>query len=244
MRYKRYIVSLMLFAFMFCLISNTLKAQEEEEPAVPGMMSNPKMKSALMSALFPGLGQLKNNQKTKAYIFMGTGAVLLGTTVFMALSANKLWDDYANNRAYADFDTPEDRVRYDKYGKQADTTTIMLGLTLAFWTYNIVDAYLYAPKVVSSSEPFPVSEEIEKIEDEVLEEPEEAEEKVLDEPKDIEKEMQELEEKAEESKESEDQGIENEEPELLEEETIPAEETGEPKSELELEESTGSESTE
>ena len=240
MVYKKIITFIILISFAI-FISAALQAQALDEAAGSGMMSNPKIKSAMMSALFPGLGQLANNQKTKAYIFIGTGAVLLSSTIFMALSANKLWGDYADNRPYADFDTPDDRVRYDKYAKQADTTTILLGVTLAFWTYNIVDAYLYAPKGSSSAETVPLSEDIEKAEEEVSEEikkTEELEEAVdLKEVKDIEKEMEELEKEDKDLEKAVEPETE-EEPQELEEEVIPAEEeTGEP----ELEESTESE---
>jgi DNA-directed RNA polymerase subunit RPC12/RpoP len=122
---------------------------------------SPEMKSALRSLLFPGLGQLNNGQETKAYIFMGVGAALLGTTIYMGISQNNLWKDYESSLTKSD---------YDAYKSRVHTANIFIGITSAFWAYNVVDAYLGAKEQTSSSRGYGLRRSVTSIEDESAEE--------------------------------------------------------------------------
>ncbi len=102
--------------------------------------SSPKVNSAVMSLLFPGLGQKKNGSKLKSYIFMGTGAALLGSTLYMHINSKKSWYKYIEDKARLDHNTDS----YKDYKKNADIADICFGVTTAFWTYNIIDAYIGA----------------------------------------------------------------------------------------------------
>lgn len=159
---KSKIIILMLMTVIMIVFTDTGYAQRLttiDSSSRQGTSSQ--MSSALWSTLFPGIGQLKNNEKSKAYIFMGVGGALLGTTLYMGLSQNNLWKDYVNSETKSD---------YDSYKSRVQTANIFIGITSAFWIYNVVDAYLGAKKSSLDRDtkrkktryPMPVEEKIEE----------------------------------------------------------------------------------
>ncbi len=115
---------------LFFIIAFTIKGYSDKG-------KNPGITPALKSLLFPGLGQLHNGQKNKGITFMIIGASLIGTTAYMAYSTMPWWDEHNKTRTDSS---------YDNYVNRCYTANIFIGLTSAFWLYNVYDAYSTAKK--------------------------------------------------------------------------------------------------
>ncbi len=88
--------------------------------------------AAMKSLLFPGLGQKANGDIRKSKNFMLLGAGLLGVTGYLIYSSYSLWDTYKQNIT---------DVNYNKYTGRVDQANIAIGITAAFWLYNVYDAF-------------------------------------------------------------------------------------------------------
>ncbi len=130
------IISLMLcFAVLSCFIG---KAYSQT--------SKPEINAGLRSLLFPGLGQKYNKEDKKSLIFMIAGGALLATTGYMIYNQSAMYNDYKSaadafngNKSQATWDTADSK--YSEYGSSLRTANIVIGITSAFWAYNIYDAY-------------------------------------------------------------------------------------------------------
>lgn len=94
--------------------------------------------AAIRSAVVPGWGQYFNGDKTRAGIVAGAEAALIVSSVIMYSKADSTYSDYERKGV------PDDPL-YDEYKSQKKTADILLGLAIAGWVYNIVDAYLFSP---------------------------------------------------------------------------------------------------
>jgi hypothetical protein len=131
----RFVVVFLLAAFtgmLYAEAAQSGKPFENIKPAGAGGSPGPSIKAGLCSLMFPGIGQFQNKQAAKGAVFMGIGAILLGTTLYMGLSQSSLWNTYAGSRTSVD---------YDKYKTRVDTANFFIGITAAFWTFNVIEAY-------------------------------------------------------------------------------------------------------
>jgi len=100
---------------------------------------NIKLKSAILSTIFPGLGQMYSRKHIKGIVFISTGAILLGASLYTGLYSQGLWIDYEY------WQTEDNYKRYKaRAEKWVPTANILIGVTITFWTYNIIDAYISA----------------------------------------------------------------------------------------------------
>ncbi len=88
------------------------------------------------SAVLAGWGQLYSGDSTKGYIFMGSEILLLGGSVATYLIQDKAYDDYST--AKSDFDN-----KWDSYESKLLLCQITIGITVAFYLYNLIDAAFF-----------------------------------------------------------------------------------------------------
>ncbi len=102
------------------------------------------MNASLRSLLLPGWGQFFNQQKTKGYII--TAGALAGLTgaILMYSKANDTYSKYEKKKE------PEHPL-YDDYCEQLDTSRICGYVAAAFWTWGVIDAYLFASSSTTSA---------------------------------------------------------------------------------------------
>ena len=102
------------------------------------------MNASLRSLLLPGWGQFFNQQKTKGYIItVGALAGLTGA-ILMYGKANDTYSEYEDNGI------PDDSL-YDDYCAQLDTSRMYGYVAAAFWTWGVIDAYLFASSSTTSA---------------------------------------------------------------------------------------------
>jgi len=97
------------------------------------------MNAVLRSMIFPGWGQLFNNEPGKAYLTMGAEAALLATALTFHIQADNKYDEYHENRE-GDVDARGDA---DDYLAMRNVT---LGIAAGVWAYAMIDAYLQTRK--------------------------------------------------------------------------------------------------
>ncbi len=127
---------ILIIIFAFLIINNGF-AQRLSNNNLLLRNINLQVKPALLSTLFPGLGQLENKQKAKGYAYLGIGAVLLGTAIYTGLYSQSLWGTYENYQTEANYNAYKKRAE-----KWTPTANIFIGITATFWFYNILDAYM------------------------------------------------------------------------------------------------------
>ncbi len=128
------LISIILFIF---IIINIGFAQQFSNNNIILKNIDIQASPALISALFPGLGQFENKQNTKGYAYLGVGAVLLGTAIYTGLYSQNLWETYENYQTEANYNVYKKRAE-----KWAPIANIFIGITATFWFYNIFDAYM------------------------------------------------------------------------------------------------------
>ncbi len=101
------------------------------------------------SAILAGWGQHYSGAKTKGYIFMGSEVLLLGGSIASYLVQDKAYDDYKD--ATSDFDN-----KWDTYKNRVTLCQIAIGVTSAFYLYNLIDAAFITKNVNISSKESPV----------------------------------------------------------------------------------------
>jgi len=116
---------------VLCLLAASILAAPVLAEDSPGKFPGSPMSYALKSVLFPGFGQISKGQKAKGAIFIGLGAILLGTTIYMGSTIESKWSVYKNNQT---------RANYDAYASWARTTNVFIGVTIGFWGINVLDA--------------------------------------------------------------------------------------------------------
>lgn len=93
---------------------------------------------ALRSLLYPGLGQLYQNKKTKGYLFLG-----FETASIIGLVASHLLTNSAHNK-YLDARLPSDiEEKYDNYKFWYQTRIGFTITTIGVWIFNYVDATIF-----------------------------------------------------------------------------------------------------
>lgn len=93
--------------------------------------------AALRSLAFPGLGQVYNRQKLKAYAFAGTEVALLGGAATFHLLAK------SEHRKYRRADTASDATYYyQRASTRYQTRNWLLVGAAAVWGLNVVDAWV------------------------------------------------------------------------------------------------------
>ena len=85
------------------------------------------------SAIFSGWGQCYSGAKVKGYIFMGTGALLVGSSIFTYITQDNAYDHYKS--ASSDFNK-----KWDKYVDKLSLCQTVIGITCVFYIYNLIDA--------------------------------------------------------------------------------------------------------
>lgn len=102
--------------------------------ALPAASPDPG-KAALLSTLFPGLGQFYNGQKLKGAFFLTAGAYFGAQTLYSA------YHTYGALRTYRQTGDESDHRRYQAWFRQ--TMSHLFGY-LTVWGYAIADAYVTA----------------------------------------------------------------------------------------------------
>jgi hypothetical protein len=117
---------------------------EEESSDVINVNFNSKTptNSLIRSAIYPGWGQLFNQQKTKGYVLIGTESTLILGSVYYFFQASKKYDDYTDKGIISG-------PLYDDYQKTYDTAMLAVGIAAATWIYGMVDAYYASPYFAS-----------------------------------------------------------------------------------------------
>ncbi len=88
------------------------------------------------SAIFAGWGQKYFSYNLKGYIFMGSELLLLSGSVATYIIQEKAYDDY--QKATSDFDN-----YWDTYENRLLLCRVMIGVTGAFYLYNLIDAAFF-----------------------------------------------------------------------------------------------------
>lgn len=89
------------------------------------------------SLLIPGWGQSYNGDDTKAIVFLGVGAALVGATAFEFYQYGKITDEYRASKT-----TPEAVRNYDRRVEANRLAYALVGITGAFWAGNAVEAFI------------------------------------------------------------------------------------------------------
>jgi tetratricopeptide (TPR) repeat protein len=93
---------------------------------------------ALRSLLYPGLGQLHQNKKTKGYLFLG-----FETASIIGLVTSHLLTNSTHNK-YLDARLPNDiEEKYDNYKFWYQTRIGFTATTIGIWIYNYVDVTIF-----------------------------------------------------------------------------------------------------
>jgi tetratricopeptide (TPR) repeat protein len=93
---------------------------------------------ARRSLLYPGLGQLYQNKKTKGYLFLG-----LETASIIGLVTSHLLTNSAHNK-YLDARLPNDiEEKYDNYKFWYQTRIGFTVTTISVWIFNYIDATIF-----------------------------------------------------------------------------------------------------
>ncbi len=90
--------------------------------------------AALRSALVPGWGQLFNQHKVKGSLIMATTAVTAIAAVSLYGQSRDSYDDYKSLGV-------KGSSKYDDYSRQYTQAAFLGGVTLALWTFAVIDAY-------------------------------------------------------------------------------------------------------
>ena len=109
----------------------------------------------LLSAVWPGLGQLRQGSVTRARLW---NMFSLGVAFFWAESRNKVAEAESNRDFFAETNSPSDSGYYETLGrlegdvKEQEAVTRTIGYVgLASWVYNLVDAALISRKATADS---------------------------------------------------------------------------------------------
>jgi hypothetical protein len=102
---------------------------------VPKLKHSP-MKSVLFSAVVPGLGQADNGRWAKASAFVVVGSLLLSKIAVESDRADR-YLHLARNGPIEEFD-----ANYHDYSSHFDRRDRYVWWAVAFWIYNMFDAYI------------------------------------------------------------------------------------------------------
>jgi len=94
-------------------------------------------KSVLLSAIYPGIGQLNNGSWAKSTAFIVIGSLLVANTV---VESHRV-DRYRDLVAEAE-DGDEALHYYDQYTSHLDRRDSLTWWTVGFWALNLLDAYV------------------------------------------------------------------------------------------------------
>ncbi|MCS7228362.1 MAG: DUF5683 domain-containing protein, partial [Endomicrobia bacterium] len=133
-KFQEMITVLCIIILFFSFLPHIGYSQQEDKSEVQlGHLET----TIMLSAVFPGLGQLYNKQKIKGAVFLGATVCSLALAIIMYSTANQIYEDY---KTLGDPYHP----KYDDYLSYITMTNVFLALTGVIWTANIVDAYLTA----------------------------------------------------------------------------------------------------
>jgi hypothetical protein len=94
-------------------------------------------KSVLFSTILPGLGQAHNGRWAKASAFVVVGSLLVTKIVVESERADRYL--YLSRRATTN---DEAEAYYDSYLNHFDRRDGLIWWAVAFWAYNMIDAYI------------------------------------------------------------------------------------------------------
>ena len=106
-------------------------------------LSLPK-KAALRSFILPGWGQFYTKRSFEGVIFSGLTVISVASTVIVYYKAQHYYKLHESNFEERDFVRAHNL--YNKYQNYISTTNILLTTSVFIWMYNVIDAYLFAPK--------------------------------------------------------------------------------------------------
>jgi hypothetical protein len=95
------------------------------------------VKTVLFSAVVPGLGQAANGRWVKASAFIAVGSLLVSRALVESERADRYL--YLSRSATTD---EEAQTYYDKYSSHFDRRDRFVWWAIAFWVYNMLDAYI------------------------------------------------------------------------------------------------------
>jgi tetratricopeptide (TPR) repeat protein len=103
------------------------------------LLSNKNIRNqALKSLLYPGLGQLSQNKKTKGYVFLSTETFSLIGLIATHLLTNAAHKKYRDN---TDIDKMDEL--YDDYSAWYRTRTGLVISSVSIWILNYIDATIF-----------------------------------------------------------------------------------------------------
>ena len=129
----------------------TFKGEKSQRPSTPAQR-------AIRSLFLPGYGQIYGGDKLKGSLFLSVGLLLAGKTYADDQAVEIAQKGYENNpngfiinmpfaptpvKLYAINSYIEDRKLIQETSRKRDES---LGVLLAFWAYNVLDAYFFSGK--------------------------------------------------------------------------------------------------